>query len=255
MTRKVFILATARKPELLPYATLVFNTIRVGFPSAHVVVRLNHPAPAEEKSLVSAADQTGCDVELFPYQHHHEWIENLVRKTDEPFWICDTDVIFYDEVESFNAFLPLAGYFMPEFADEFHRCTTRSRLHTSLMHINPQAVRARLAQWKEAHSRATRHNGWPNLFAPQFIPQDGKAVFYDTMGLLYHAIGGQVFGHEMKDKYFHFHFGTFSDEVLPFLADGAEMAEARAQILANPALGEGAWRRQERYVFDRYSRK
>jgi hypothetical protein len=63
--------------------------------------------------------------------------------------------------------------------------------------------------------------------------------------MLYHAIGGTEFTPEQKDAYFHFHYGTLSDVVLPRLSNHENIYNQRKAILENPKLGRWAWRQQE----------
>jgi len=246
--KKVFILATCRKPELLPYTLLVFKTLRVGFPTAEVHVHINGAleGPKDWAGTVGdAANNAGCSIELIPEITHHEWIEKLIHNEElAVFWIVDTDVIFYASVEDWKFETPLAGALIPEFNDPFLCATTRSRLHTSLMHINARALVGATVAYELRHPQ-TIYNPMVNGIYPQCYPLNGKSYFNDTMSLVYHAIGGTAFTPQQKDCYFHFHFGSFSDLVLPKMPEG--MAAARAELLDKPHLGIGLWRKQEEW--------
>lgn len=249
MKQKVFILATCRKPELLPYTLLVFKTLRVGFPTAEVSVHLNGAQGSGMNGWAMTAMETaqmaGCKVEVIAETTHHEWIENLILdpKNDE-FWILDTDVIFYASVEDWTFGTPLAGALIPEFNDPFLCATTRSRLHTSLMHIKSDELNVVSLAYEYKHPR-TIYNPMVNGIYPQCYPLNGKSYFNDTMSLVYHAVGGTPFTAQQKDCYFHFHFGSFSDMVLPKMPDG--IGAARQQILEHPEQGVGQWRTQEEW--------
>lgn len=245
---RVFILATCRKPELLPYTLLVFKTLRIGFPTAHVCVHLNgatdHDGLFWVKPVAEAANLAGCTIELIDEIKHHEWIEGLIKTNEDEFWILDTDVIFYASVEDWRFAEPLAGALIPEFNDPFLCATTRSRLHTSLMHIKSVELLAKTLAWELKHPN-TIYNPIVNGIYPQCYPLNGKSYFNDTMSLIYHAIGGTPFTAQQKDCYFHFHFGSFSDLVLPHMPAG--IPEAREEILAHPEQGLGQWRFQEEW--------
>lgn len=244
---KVFILATCRKPELLPYTLLVFKTLRVGFPSADVEVHINGSIggpPGWSAQVGDAAEFAGCKAEMIEETTHHEWIEKLIETQTDDFWILDTDVIFYASVEDWKFGTPLAGALIPEFNDPFLCATTRSRLHTSLMHIRPDEFNESMLAWEDKHPR-TKYNPMAELVYPLCLPLNGRSCFYDTMAMAYHAIGGTPFTTQQKDCYFHFHFGSFSDLVLPSMKDG--IAEAREMILNDPSLGIGLWRKQEEW--------
>lgn len=239
----VFILATCRKPELAPMTELVFKTLRVGFPTANITVYINGECRnnCPNLKLESGTIVTECDT------IHHKWIKQLIQSEQEPFYVLDTDVIFY---ESFERFVfpgsALAGWRIPEFQDEFTGAITRSRLHTSLLYIDPVRVREQLEKYRSQFP-ATPFNPLASSFYPLCLPFNGKGYFYDTCSMLYHAIGGTEFTAEQKNAYFHFNFGTLSDLVLHRLSDGKEMAFAREEILKDPKLGLGMWREQELY--------
>jgi hypothetical protein len=237
----VHILVTYREGNE-QFAELVFKTIRVGFPTANILVHVNGdkpfnvPSPGMPWQVHRVPDGT----------IHHEWIERLIREEQEPFWICDTDVVFYGPVEQWEFHTALAGYLVPEFADEFTKAVTRSRLHTSLMRIDPVLFKDAKTSWRTQHP-VTEFNPPINLVHPVMVPQDCRTYFYDTMALAYHAMHGTAFTPQQKDTYFHFHFGTLGDVVLPHLANGEVMKKMRATILANPDLGRGEWRTQDHY--------
>jgi hypothetical protein len=251
----VFILATCRKRELLPYTVLVFKTLRIGFPRARIQIHLNGAKDDNgmEEEVRNAAfsaglDFYGCDFHSIQQTTHHEWIEKLISSQQEMFWVVDTDVIFYAQVENWSFREPLAGALIPEFHDPFTKAITRSRLHTSLMCIQPALVRAELQRYRDKHP-ATIYNPPANLFHPLYLPFNGRTYFYDTLALAYHAIGGEPFDAQMKDSYFHFHFGSCSDVVLPSMPQ--EMHRAREVVLADPRLGMGMWRAQEEWFVSR----
>lgn len=249
---KVFILATARNPELLSYTTLVFNTIRVGFPSAEIFVQGNALPEFALKAVMDKCKLSGCEFKNDLETIHHDWINKLLSTQTEEFWICDTDMIFYNPVENYPLKgFPLAGRRIPEFHDEFSGCLTRSRLHTSLLLVNPLEVKKRVEVFTNRVAQ-TPFTPISNLINPIVVPFKGKGVFYDTCSQLYHAVGGHQFSDDILDSYFHMNFGTISDIVLPRLnGSGEAMQKARNAIMENPSLGRGVWRHQEQYYMAR----
>lgn len=253
---KVHILLTIRDGNE-QFATCVFETLRVGFPTADVTVHINRATEAPEHTLAESgaeqlAQQTKCEVRWLKHTIHHEWIASLIRTQQGPFWICDTDVIFYRSVEGWliPPGTPLFGALIPEFHDEFTNTITRSRLHTSLLWIDPSELKEESQAWLSKHPN-TPFNPAINLVFPVMVPLNGKTYFYDTMALAWHAIGGQAFTAANKDDYFHFHFGTLGDVVLPRLTNREAMEKARLDILVNPEKGRGVWRAQEEYFAQR----
>ena len=138
---------------------------------------------------------------------------------------CDTDIIFYDSFEGFESGEPLSGWRIPEWQDEFSGAITRSRLHPSLLRIDPKLIKERLLTFQSVTPK-TPFTPFCNPVFPVCLPFHSRMYFHDTMSLMYHAIGGQPFTDEQKDSYFHFNFGTIPDVVIPRLS-GADKSGSR----------------------------
>lgn len=243
----VFILATCRRPELLPFTLLVFKTIRVGFPNSKIIVRNNYLLDFAVSQIEILAKTVDAKLEEDTSTTiHHQWIEALVNREQEPFWICDSDMVFFNKIEDWQFPTSLAGWRIPEWQDEFTKARTRSRLHTSLLFIDPLRLREDIEKY-ESQFPKTVFNPLVNLFHPLCLPLKQEGTFYDTCSLLYHAIGGTAFTPQQLDSYFHFFFGNCADVVLPHLQNGREMFEIRQAILEKPELGRGLWRAQMEY--------
>jgi len=247
---KVFILATCKNPELFAYTKLVFETLRIGFPNARIFVDLNNLEIKQEASIKEIAEELGCIVRSISETIHHKWLAEILKKEVDPFWIVDTDVIFYKEVESWTTTNALFGARIPEFIDEFTGAQTKARLHTSLLRIDPVGVNEALKSYFSTQN-ITEFNPHASLIYPQVVAVSGIPNFYDTLASLYHAIGGEDFKPHQKDSYFHFHFGTFSDRVLEKLQDSVKIKESRERVLSNSEVGKGLWRVQEQFFRDR----
>lgn len=224
---------------------LVFETLRVGFPTFPVKVFLNSLCGQALEEV-----QAICDANNYETQSidtiHHKWIEYLCLNQTNPFYVVDTDIIFYENFENNWLVGAMAGWRIPEWNDEFTGCITRARLHGSLLYINPVEVRKRITEYEKSFPNS-EFVPKVNLFHPICLPFKGKGYFYDTCGLLYHAIGGTSFTDKQLDSYFHFNFGTISDIVLPRLPFAKEMEQARKFIMSNKQSGRGAWRQQMEY--------
>jgi len=230
-------------------ATLVFDTLRVGFPTANVTVTGNGLPDYARAELQDAAMKVGAQFFNELEVTHAAWIRKLIETQNEPFWILDTDIIFYEAVEHWKFETALAGYRVPDWMDEYTGCITRSRLHPSLMWIDPVKVRAALAGFQP--DVPTPVFAATDLLSPIVIPFNGNKFFHDTTCLLYHAIGGTAFTNVQKNVYFHFHFGTVTDIVLPRIKEGVKYGECRDYILAHPESGRGKWRKMEECYADR----
>lgn len=228
-------------------AKLVFSTLRIGFPTAEVHAFLNPmPSPAIESDIRACMDRaqvsqiSNCDM------IHHDWIKDVPMRRQSPFYLLDTDVIFYRNFEQYSFSGPLAGWRIPEWRDDFSVAITRARLHPSLLYVDPMAVREALGKFSSVLPEGP-FTPFVDVFDPLCVPFKEQMYFYDTCSLLYHAIGGTPFTDEQKNAYCHFNFGTIPDLVLPRLKpqEAAAMVARRSEILLNPSLGLGAWREQE----------
>lgn len=251
---KVHILATCRNPELLPATTLVFKTLRTGFPTAHVTVWKNGDFPYKCSHLAHKIMEPVVDkIEYVRKTIHHKWIETLLKHEKEPFYICDTDMIFWDSVESWDhANAPMAGRYVPQFRDQFTKCITRPRLHTSLLWMNPQVIKARVDKWLNDQPE-TVFNPKANLLYPLVVPflhldraMPFDRYFFDTTSLLYQVVGGMPFIKPWLDHYDHLNFGTISDIVAPHYPAN-RFREAHFAIFENPELARGMWKSQEKF--------
>lgn len=249
---KVHVLVTVRKPELLRGSTLVFDSIRTGFPRAEVIAHLNG-AKAERKAVNRAFDSAAVDEVLeLGRVVHHDWIEQLLIDAREPFWICDTDVLFWQQVDGWRFNGPMAGRYVPQWNDPYSRCIQRGRLHTSLMWLHPARIKGAVAEYNEGFPQTPfgheRMMVRPFQYAQRTRDGRRQDFFCDTMGGLYHAIGGDWFSEEQLDAYDHLNCGTWVDEMAPAVAD--LVGDLKAQhdaIYARPDLARGAWRRQQAF--------
>lgn len=232
-------------------ATMVFKTLRVGFPKANVVVYLNDLDDASENTLLQECGRT-MSIARETHTIHHEWIERLVLTEDEPFYLVDSDTIFYSSFERFDFTASImAGRRIPEWRDSFSGCITRARLHTSLLYIDPVKVRQSIFEY-HAKIADTIFTPKSNLIYPLVVPFKGNPFFYDTCSLLYHAIGGTAFTDEHKEKYCHFDFGSIPDVILPRLPkeEALQLERARKAIIADPSVGIGAFRSQDEFYLN-----
>lgn len=246
----VFILASCRNLDLLPASTLVARSLRIGFPTANIFVHRNTDIKKADDLIWRAFSGPGINQAPAVQTIHHAWIEKLIACENEPFFICDTDVVFWDSVETLEVSgEALAGRLIPQFFDRFTNCITRPRLHTSLLYINPSEVRARVKAYYDQFPQ-TPFNPKANLIYPIFLPvRHGGTVtsyFFDTCSLLYQAIGGRAFTENELDRYDHLHFGTLRDLVAPHYPE-QRFDEVHEAVFTKPELLRGAWKLDERF--------
>lgn len=253
MKTTVHILATIRNETLRHAVLLVFKTLRTGFPAAHVVVWGN--GLTEKQCLMMHAVCAGvkADFRNVPRRTHGQWIETLVVNALEPFWICDTDMVFFKAVQGPKSKVQslFSGRYEPEFLEEWTGTRHMARLHPGLMWFNPAALRAAMRCWpgKDEFFGTVKRE----FFEWQFIPvrtegrrQRAEIWFYDTCAGLHQALGGTAFSAAQNECFEHLHCGTYADLISPHLSvDNLE--ETHRQIFADPSRAKGLQREQEKY--------
>lgn len=248
MRINVYILAAVRNPALLEAALLVFKTVRIGFPTADVHIFGNALETFALQELKRASERVGASFANGPRVTHDQWIEEMLQGQTGPFWICDTDLVFFDKVESWfgeKETAIFAGRLEPEFHEEWTRTCHVERLHPALMWFNTPLVRQAMRSWMGGIP-SLWHSAQMNLVRQQFIPvQAEEPLFYDTAAGLWHAVGGRPFTAEQNEAFEHLHCATYSDLVnAPGLKD---LVTVHKQIFANPALARGMQREQAKY--------
>lgn len=220
---KVFILATCLKRERINGTLLVFPSLRVGFPTAEIHVYGNSLDTYAATLVAHAARLCGATFSNILPMPHGAWIEDLLRKESDPFWICDTDVTFsaavehWFEPESSSLF---AGRYEPDFFEKWTQSCHVSRLHPSLMWFNPRPLRAAIRAWPGKHPFFGSVERV--LIRWTFVPAPHTLYFYDTCAGLHHALGGTPFTAEQNACFHHTFAGTYAHLL------GATEAEAQA---------------------------
>lgn len=253
-SERVFILATVRKPELLPAALLVFKTLRLGFPEALVSVTGNQLSRPAEAAVCAAAAERVCGFHNSAQPMVHDrWIEALVLGQTEPFWVCDTDVVFNARMEGLMPWHPedaLAGRLEPGFEEEFTGTYHVGRLHTAVMWINPLRLREQMMAWMCRLPEPWRASAEYPFVRQHFVPRlGGRPLFYDTMAGCWQAGMGRPFNEGTDASFDHLHCATYADLVdAPSLSGLREM---HAAIYADPARAVELRPMQQRYYESR----
>lgn len=249
---KVYVLTTCRNRERLYGATLVFDTIRVGLPTAEVVC-VDNGSQVGRAEIEQAARAAGCEFVQLEQQHiHANYLETVLIKNQQasgPLVFLDPDVIFWGSIEgfAFAADVLVAGRLVPE--AHTSRGVTAARLHPSLLWIpHPGALLERCF--------AIRRELWDfRPFHPFAFVENGVRRHFDTAA----ALTSCLEPHEMKafeephlDCYDHLFIGTAIDWVkralAPETARWIESVHERAQ--SAPATLRGLWREQDQ-MWDR----
>jgi hypothetical protein len=242
MTEPVHILVTCRNRALLPAATLVFQTLRIGFPDAPVHV-WGKPGNCCEEETAMAASLTGAELHAAPEEYEHDgWIQFLLEEEEEPFWICDTDVVFWTKFEHTPDGSPLAGVRTPSFFEPWMGVQYRERLHTCLMRIDPKAFRKAESRYLD---RFPAHPFAPvlELVHQQLQPERRLGVmvthFYDTLAMAWHCFGGQEFTKRQIESFDHLNCATYADLIAPSL--DFDIRKAHNAIYEDISRARGSW--------------
>lgn len=247
MTAPVHILATCRKPELLPAALLVFKTLRLGFPLPPVVVYGNGLTASAAGEVQQAAAAAKASFNWIRPTAHDVWLEHLIATQNNPFWICDTDLVFLGGIPEPAAGTWLSGRFEPGFNEEWTRCWHAERLHTCLLYLDPVHLRAVMRSWLHQHVPPIFSHAGAEFVRQHFVPRYGQTpMFYDTAAGLYAAFGGTPFDAETDAAFEHLHCGTYSD-LIGQCESLKDLPAVHSAVLADPAAARGLRVQQEKY--------
>lgn len=247
----VYILATCRNADLLPATLLVFRTLRTGFPHAPVKVFGNGLSPEHSAAVQQAAAEADADYVWVRKTAHDVWLEHLVQDQAQPFWICDTDMVFFQPVGAPPRGAWLSGRFEPGFAEEWTQSWHAERLHTCLLYLDPQQLRAKMRAWMTQHVPAIFGHAETHFIRQHFVPvQGGPPTFMDTAAGLYHAFGGTPFDTATDECFEHLHCGTYSDLVAG-CASLKDLPAVHAAIIKDVTAARELHVAQQRYYASR----
>lgn len=254
MKPTIHILATVRNAALVEAATLVFRTLRTGFPSAPVVVWGNALPWYAATEVAGAAAAAGARLVHTCAQSHDAWVEALLLRETRPFFIVDTDVVFFESLE--EAFdgdrdIELAGRLEPEFLEESTGAVHVDRLHTAVMYVNPELLRPRMRAWSGRFPAPWGNTAQMGLVRQQFIPRGRQfPLFYDTTAGLWQAGLGVPLPEELDQTFEHLHCGTYVD-VMTRYRGLKDLQAVHQAIYADPSRARGLRAEQARYYESR----
>jgi len=229
----VAILVTVPKPEHFDACTLCFDTLRTGFPTADITVYLNNHRVKLSLAdpLVRRVEKCGAAIAAYPSLiHHAAWIRQQVEQTQGPLVILDADTIFWKSCEDWTFPVPtlLAGYYVPRMWNDFAKCISVPRLHTSLLCIpDPAALRRVIREAYlpafEAHAEYCPCD--PFMPATRFV--NGLPFFWDSCANLYGMLASRrpltyAFEPRNLECYDHLNSAAFYDVMLDRLTGDKE---------------------------------
>ncbi len=229
MNRQISVHSLITVPDEKSFAacTLVMDSIRVGFPTSHVTFHINYdltpPDLAEavinKVNKISPVAKWWFTVGTATYQrasvHHAYWIKRVVENhaaydPPGPLVIVDGDTHFWKSCEYWTFDSLFAGYYVPYIWNDFAKCPSFPRLHTSFMWFEDTAGLIGLIQ--DAYPPAVQEHGeyCPlECFMPGVRFIDRQAFFWDSCAGLFNAIGGQPFAAPHLEFYEHLNSASF----------------------------------------------
>lgn len=249
-TPTVKILVSIPDPARFDACTLCFDTLRVGFPTANIHVDINYCTSVEDGHRVAEkARQAGCSTILLPYQTHlADWEQRKVEGHDgrTPLVLMDADTIFWKSCEDWE--FPgklMAGYYVPRIWNDFAKCVSFPRLHTSMLWFpDTLALRMRIAA---AYPYALEEAGEycpcnPFMGTVQFI--GGRPFFWDCCANLF-----QMLGHENcaplerkhLDCFDHLNSASFYDVMMERMDDNRGFAFTHNELVKTPEKLRNLW--------------
>jgi hypothetical protein len=222
----VKILVTVNDFSHFDACTLCFETLRVGWPTADIHIYVN--GGAFYGDIAAKLERTAMkpiDLHTTKSVHHAEWIRGCIyTSTPGPLVIADADTVFWKSCEDwdFHEDVVLAGYFVPRMWNDFAKCVSEPRIHTSLM-VLPNTAKL-YQRVRAAYPLAYKAHGdyCPcEPFFPRVSFVEGKPKFWDSCSNLYNMLASighspvldciHHFGPEQKSCYDHLNSASFYD--------------------------------------------
>lgn len=254
------ILVSLTDPKCFESCTLVFGTLRVGFPTAKVHVTLNgnlNVAGSQYAKFKFAVEACGATLHELDFTvHHGEWIQQTVESAaasgDRPCIILDSDCIFWQSVEHWEFDTALAGYYVPTIFNDFSQCVSFARIHTSLMWIDaPRLVQEVGEKYPNAHKMNGEYCPF-NPFMPRVEFVHGVPFFFDSCAALYAAIGGTHFGQEHKACFEHLNSASFFKVMHERMENKEGFTHLHKVLVKTPEQLRGYWGCVDQYYADKH---
>lgn len=242
----VFIITHCTEKDYLPGNTLIFKTARVGFPTAKIYILDNSSAMEARGYIKKCSDGINAKYCQLQQELQHEVIiEYLVNNIWEGTCILlDPDMCFWQNCEKWGFNALIAGRLIPRFLDDYSKCITAERIHTSFWWINDAGkLREAIKEIK------TRYFDFHPFSPYMYQDERGQWIRYDTGASLYAALINRMqgFTHAELRAYDHLFCGTNYKEVAAQLDNQTEFLNIHKQAIKDHRKLRGIWKRQEDY--------
>lgn len=247
----VFILTHCRRAELFYGTSLIFRTLRVGFPNARVTVVDNASLPEVRAEIEGLARDSDCEFRQIdgPAIAHDAFLEStlasLAAGGGGPLVFLDPDLCLWRSCEDLEFGALLAGKLVAAHEDPVMQCVVLPRLHTSFLWI----ADSRSLQQEIDRLRRPHFDFRP--FQPFSVKLGDAWIRYDTGGSLYAAVADRThaFGGAELDRYDHIYCGAHFDLHAPHWT--GELRELMHRIHGAARDGDleslrGVWRELDR---------
>jgi hypothetical protein len=257
MKTQIHILITIPPGSYEQNCTLVFESIRTGFPNAEIHTYLN--TWDISKTKLTLMKRVGDVCLLDDLTHHYEWIQQVLevnKNLDSPLIFLDGDVIFWDNCEHVCQNL-MNGFYVPSHINDFSDSFYFSRLHTSFL-----CFRSPKELWSVLNEINVKNRYLPqahpylpsNPFAPEVLYINNKRVFYDTCAKLFQQIGdARVFGEDILNRYDHLNSSSFLEVMKQCLPepDQTNFLTLQQKASENPLGAKGLYKSIQKYYNSR----
>ncbi len=190
----VLILTFCRKADLFYGTSLIFNTLRAGFPTARIIVVDNASLPELRGTIASFAHRTGCEHFQIedPCIDHPEFLDTALgafaksEHGENALVFLDPDVCLWENCEGFEFDGLMAGRLYRAFRPEITQTLAMPRLHTSFLWIpNARRLREAIAECQRYHYDFRPFDTWSTRLG-------GRWCRYDTGASLYAVLGNRM---------------------------------------------------------------
>jgi hypothetical protein len=242
-----FIISYCKHPSDLYGTLLTFDTLKIGFPHARLLVFDNAShQDARPRIRERVTDLGGKYTQIDVEQYHSALIRRLIwaaAKPNRPVVFLDPDLVFWEQFRIPKRDYLLAGRLIPQFYDEYANTLTLPRLHTSLLLVpDPRAFVARVQQLERSAVGL-------DLVRTVTIVRDGVFTRYDTLASFYAACPHEchAFGDEQLNTYDHLFCGTHLSVVAPHLNDDGMLTRVHTAAQTNVPALKGIWKQQDEF--------
>ncbi len=246
---KVKIMTKAVDEEhLVTGATLVFKTIRTGYPTAEIECYDNTRGSNLCDQVEKACDNARVDyIHALPEIRPWTWMQQQVNYETGTIVFVDADVMFWENCENWTFGKALfAGRFIPAYYEPLFKAICNARIHPS--HFVIPDVEKFKSRIEEA-----RKNHWQfDPFAFYSFKSGKDWYYYDTLSNMSHTFSDEafIFKPEHLDCYDHL-FGGHMAKAVGECREGLIRESYQAQVelcrRGNHEDLKGLWVEQQQY--------